>query len=388
MDVPPGYLDHACLGVPGPATTDAVSGAVADLAAAPPRGTEQSIAWLELAARAREQVARLVGAHRDDITLVQNTTEGLATVLTALPWRAGDVVVVADREFLAAVTVCRWLAHARGLDLRIADGPAPEQLRPHLGPTTRAVVLSAVGEVSGVQADVAAAGAACADVGAVLVVDGAQEAGVVHRHLPSSGADAYATGGHKWLRAPFGTGFLWTSPRLRDQLVPPARGYLALAEPAGGWGAYLGSPGRDARQPIPFRADAAALEGGGTPNWVGALALRTAVGSLLAAGPARIERQATALADRLRSAVTERGFQHCLMDPAGSSPLVGLAIDEGATGVDTRLADRGVHVSVRGALGQRVLRVSCHGWNRSEDVDLLLEAIDDGVVPLAECRQS
>lgn len=381
--VPRGYLDHACVGLPSRRTRDAVTSAIGGLDTADVGATERSVGWLEQAGLARTAAAELFGASPDDVTLVQNTTDGLATVLTALPWRPGDALVLADREFVGTAAVCRSVARARSLELRVADGPAPEQIAPHVDGRTRAVVLSAVAEVSGVRADLRGVAEVCGRFDAALVVDGTQEAGVLARDMPASGADAYTAGGQKWLRCPFGAGVLWTSPRLRGRLVPGARGYLAVAEPDGGWGSYLASPGRDAADPLAFRDDGAALESGGTPNWVGAVALRAATRELLDAGPARVERRAMDLAGALRAGLRERGLGACLVDPSDTSPLVSVAVDGSAADLEASLAIRGVRASVRGALGVLALRVSCHGWNERADVDLVLDAVDSGLVPLA-----
>jgi selenocysteine lyase/cysteine desulfurase len=118
------------------------------------------------------------------------------------------------------------------------------------------------------------------------------------------------------------------------------------------------------------------------PNWVGAVALRVAVGELLDAGPTRVERRALELAARLRAGLRERGLGRTLVDQADTSPLVSVVLSESVADVEAVLGHRGVRASVRGALGIRVLRVSCHGWNQPEDIDLLLDAVDDGVLPL------
>lgn len=386
--VPFGYLDHACLGPPSRAGVGAVRRAIAEAADGRGSATESSVRRLGAAGRTRRALGALFGAAESDISLVQNTTDGLATVLGALPWRAGDAVVIADREFVGAMAVCRSLARARSLEVRVAAGQRPGQIAACLDRRARAVVVSAVGEVSGVRADLAAIAEVCAPSGSMLVVDGAQEAGVLTRHLPASGADAYAAGGQKWLRAPFGTGVLWTSPRLRERLVPGTRGYLALEEPAGGWGAYLARPNRDAADELAFNADGAALESGGTPNWLGAVGLAAAVRELLDVGSAILEQRALGLGRRLRDGLEHRGLAGALLDPAGSSALVSLSLAGSAEDVEAALATRSIRASVRGALGYRALRVSCHGWNTPDDIDLLLEAVDDGLVPAADRRSS
>ena len=54
--------------------------------------------------------------------------------------------------------------------------------------------------------------------------------------------DAIVCGGHKWLNAPVGRGFLYVAPRLRDRLRPAHWGYLNIAEPEQGWAEYVATP--------------------------------------------------------------------------------------------------------------------------------------------------
>ena len=58
-------------------------------------------AWLATYDALRSSAARLTGALPEEIALVKNTSEGIATVAIGLDWRAGDKVVAFKEEFPA-----------------------------------------------------------------------------------------------------------------------------------------------------------------------------------------------------------------------------------------------------------------------------------------------
>lgn len=334
---------------------------------------------------ARRAVAQLLAADARDVSLVESTTQGLAAVLGAMPWRPGDNAVLGDREFPGAATILRTVAHRCGIEVRAVPGDVTvESVLGMVDARTRAVVVSAVAEVTGRRLDVPTVAAGLGQAGptghgAALVVDGAQEAGVIAVDLPGSGAAAYACGGHKWLRSPFGTGFLWTAPWLRESLRP-TRGYLALDTPSVGWPEYLANPDRDALDPLPLRGDGAALEIGGTPAWCGAVALAHAADRAVLAGPARTEATALRLAAALREGLRELGLHAGLADPVGGSGIVTVAPPGGvrtAPAVAAALEARGVLVSARAARGVGGLRFSVHGHDRDEDVAAALSGLDN-----------
>src|SRR4029077_17806474 len=57
--------------------------------------------WLETYEALRVAAARLICASRDEIALVKNTSEGIATVAMGLDWRPGDRIVAFREEFPA-----------------------------------------------------------------------------------------------------------------------------------------------------------------------------------------------------------------------------------------------------------------------------------------------
>src|SRR5690606_38468421 len=65
--------------------------------------------------RARQALARYVGADPGEIALTQNTTEGINIVAAGLDWNAGDEVVITDLEHVAGIAPWKMLAERRGV---------------------------------------------------------------------------------------------------------------------------------------------------------------------------------------------------------------------------------------------------------------------------------
>ncbi|HEX5724866.1 MAG TPA: aminotransferase class V-fold PLP-dependent enzyme [Longimicrobiaceae bacterium] len=189
-------------------------------------------------ARARRAAARLVGAHEDEIALLPNTSYGLNLAAHALPLRPGQRIVVSDREFPANVYPWMRLREAEGVRLDLV--PTDAQGRPDeerlLAELDRGDVglfaLSAVQFASGWSADLARFGRACRERGAWFVVDAIQAVGCLPVDVRAAQVDVLATGAHKWLCSPFGTGFAYVRRELVERLQPGVVGWTAFTATA------------------------------------------------------------------------------------------------------------------------------------------------------------
>ncbi|HAK60311.1 MAG TPA: aminotransferase, partial [Nitrospiraceae bacterium] len=67
-------------------------------------------------ARVRTLSAKLIGAEPEEIAFVKNTSHGLSLVAEGLSWKAGDNMVVYEKEFPA--NLFPWLSLRRkGVDV-------------------------------------------------------------------------------------------------------------------------------------------------------------------------------------------------------------------------------------------------------------------------------
>jgi selenocysteine lyase/cysteine desulfurase len=74
--------------------------------------------WCHLAETdIKQRIGQMIGADRNEIAFIKNTTEGLVTVANGLDWRDGDNVIVADIEYPSNV-YCWMNLRRRGVELR------------------------------------------------------------------------------------------------------------------------------------------------------------------------------------------------------------------------------------------------------------------------------
>ena len=184
-------------------------------------------------AAARLGIAQLINADPSEIALATNTGFGLHLAARALPLKAGDTVLLSDKEFPA--NVYPWLLlREQGIKVEMArcrsEGwPDEEHLLERLrDPSVRVLAVSFVQFSNGYRADLKKLGAACRANGTFLVVDGIQGVGNSVLDVRETPIDILACGGQKWLLSPWGSGFVYVRKELIEQLEPTITGWMAF----------------------------------------------------------------------------------------------------------------------------------------------------------------
>jgi len=168
----------------------------------------------ELLAWSRGCLADYLGAERDDLVYITNTTTGINAVARSLRLQPGDEVVTTDHEYGACdITwelVCRR-AGARyvkqALPLPLPPDPAEEIWR-GVTPRTRVLYLSHITSATALILPVAELCRRARHAGILTVIDGAHAPGQLALELDALGADVYVGNCHKWLCAPKGAAVL------------------------------------------------------------------------------------------------------------------------------------------------------------------------------------
>jgi selenocysteine lyase/cysteine desulfurase len=184
-------------------------------------------------AAARLGIAQLLNCEPSEVALATNTGFGLNLAARALPLKAGDTVLLSDREFPA--NVYPWLLlKDQGIKVEIArcrpEGwPDEDHLLERLrDPSVRVLAISFVQFSNGYRADLKKLGDACRANGTYLVVDGIQGVGNSVLDLRATPVDILACGGQKWLLSPWGSGFVYVRKELIVQLEPMITGWMAF----------------------------------------------------------------------------------------------------------------------------------------------------------------
>ncbi|MGH3734555.1 MAG: aminotransferase class V-fold PLP-dependent enzyme [Micromonosporaceae bacterium] len=327
----------------------------------------------EVIERARGSAARLMGVPVADLAFVKNTTEGLGFVANGLDWSPGDRVVVPDLDFPS--TLFPFLALAdRGVrvDRVTPTGPAgalPVEAyaeRIAAGPAPKLVVASWVQFRQGWRTDLAALAALCRDTDALLCVDAIQGLGVLPARLEAWGVDVAVAGGHKWLLGPEGAGLLYVRGSRLEQLRPLEPGWRSVADRED-WDSL----------DLVYEPTARRLEGG-TPNTTGIAGLGTALDLLLDAGVDEVWRHVDRLCQRACESLTDVGATVVSdRSPGGRSGIVAFTV---AGMPASRLLDvlrrRGIACAARGG----VLRISPHGYNTEQEVNVFVDTVRQAVL--------
>ncbi|MET0135008.1 MAG: aminotransferase class V-fold PLP-dependent enzyme [Kibdelosporangium sp.] len=175
----------------------------------------------------RTTAAAYLGGDRGQIALTDSTTMGLGLLYSGLRLRPDQDVVTSTHDFTAHHTALELMSRRTGAPVRrvpLYDDPhaATEagivtRLRAAITPKTRVVAVTWVHSSTGVRLPLPAIAAMLTEVNAgraagdraLLCVDGVHGFGAVDLPVAASGCDFLATGTHKWLFGPRGTGLLW-----------------------------------------------------------------------------------------------------------------------------------------------------------------------------------
>ena len=180
---------------------------------------------------ARRKVGRFINAYSpQEIVFVRNTTEAIN--LVALSWgRANvgqtDVIILSVMEHHSNLVPWQLLAQATAARLEFigldSEGRLVmddlERLLDEFGTRVKLVGVSGMSNVLGTINPVAEIAARTHDVGALLLVDGAQSVPHIPVDVREIGADFLAFSGHKML-GPTGIGALWARKAILRGMPP------------------------------------------------------------------------------------------------------------------------------------------------------------------------
>ncbi|MCK5833774.1 aminotransferase class V-fold PLP-dependent enzyme [bacterium] len=180
--------------------------------------------------RLRANLERLIGGESGTVCLVPNTSVGINIISSGFPWKTGDRILLGNLEFPA--NTYPWSSCKRlGVEIDWLDMDSgeitPEMVEMAINEQTRLLAISSVQFSDGYRTDLEAISKVCRKHDVFLFVDGIQSAGALKIDVIRSGIDAFASGGQKHMLSPYGTGFLYVSPRAMRLIVQAYDGWLA-----------------------------------------------------------------------------------------------------------------------------------------------------------------
>lgn len=314
-------------------------------------------AWLATYDGLRTAAATLIGGAPEDIAIVKNTSEGIATIAMGFDWRPGDKIVAFEEEFPANYYPWKRL-EATGVKVEwLSIFDSLEKIDAACQ-GARLLAISFVQYLSGYRADLAALGEICRRRGCFFVVDAIQGLGAFPVDVRKCGIHALSSDGHKWLLGPEGCGILYIDASLRERVAPVEFGYTNVAR-------YTDYGTRD----MTLRPDAGRYECG-TLNTIGCYGLEAAIDFLLQVGVERVAPAVQSLGDRIAAGVASKGYELLgRRTPATGAGIVSFrkpGVDSGA--IVRQLTQR--HIVTANRSGW--VRTSPHFYISPEEIDRML----------------
>ena len=329
----------------------------------------------------RAKVADWVGAAEPaEIIWTRGTTEAINLMSTA--WGLdnvgeGDEILISVLEHHSNIIPWQLLARRTGAVIKYIELDEQgrwilDELPRLLTDRTKVVAISHVSNALGTVNPVKRVAAAAHEVGALVLVDGAQGAVHMKVDVQDLGVDCYAFSGHK-MCGPTGIGALWARRDLLDSM-----------EPYQGGGEMIHFVGRDESSwaTVPHKFEA------GTPNIAGAIGMGTAIDFLSGVGMdaiAKHERELLKYALERMSAVD--GIRiYGPQSPDEHSALISFTLgDAHPHDISTILDSEGIAVRAGHHCAQLAMqhfgisataRASIYLYNTESDIDRLIEGLE------------
>jgi isopenicillin-N epimerase len=319
-------------------------------------------------AEARQVLGRFVGSAADDLLFVDNATVGMNLVAANLRLQPGDEVLANDHEYGAVLRTWERACRRSGARLVVGQIPVPltytgevvDAIFRSATDRTKLIVFSHVTSPTAIVMPAEAISLAARHRGIPVCIDGPHALAMRPLELARLDCDYYTASCHKWLCAPFGSGFLYVHPRRQATMEPLVVSWGRTPEGhAPSWRDEFTWSGT--RDPSTFLATAAAIE------------------FLEKIGLDAFRERTHQLARRARSLITSlTGLDALVPDsPEWYGSMISLPLPPGeAAPLQQALWEKyQIEVPIVEWNGRRLVRPSCHLYTQEGELERLAEAL-------------
>jgi cysteine desulfurase/selenocysteine lyase len=224
------YMNNGAIAPTPLSTIKAVTDFMLKSAEAGPDAPEISDYIISLLHELRTRIAYLINCERDEVVLVQSTTEGLNIVANGISWEPGDAILVRGGRHEHYANYLPWvsLSQRKGVQLRelaideagyFEFGELEKSMK-----GARLLTMSHALYNTGAIMPLEEVGRVAQENATLFCVDAAQTAGTIPIDVKKIGCHFMAFPGFKWLCGPIGIGAFYCSKKASEMLMPPAIG--------------------------------------------------------------------------------------------------------------------------------------------------------------------
>lgn len=319
---------------------------------------------------ARALFAQIINAREDDVAIVPAASYGVSVAARNLHLERGQTVVVLAEQFPSNIYAWRESARQAGATVLAVERPEHGDLSravlDHLDERSAVVSLPHCHWADGALLDLDSISRRCRELGASLVLDVTQSAGVMPVDVQQIQPDFLIAACYKWLLGPYSTGFLYAAPHRQDGLPIEFN-----------WRARLGSEhfAGLVNYEDRFLPGARRFDVGECANFHTLPAVIAALEQILEWGVASIADTLAARTADLAERAASLGLES-LEANRRAGHFLGLRFAQGVPeGLLEALKKANVYVSVRGDS----LRITPHLYNNDADADRLMHALQQTI---------
>lgn len=317
----------------------------------------------------KQQLANFIDCKSQDLILVDNATYAMSLVASQFPLGPNDEVLTTDHEYVPVIRM--WQQRCDHVGAKLSVVTLPEQIESNdqiittlttqVTDRTRLLVISHITSPTALILPIQEICQVFSAAGIPVCVDGPHAPAQIDLQLSQLKCAFYTASCHKWLSAPLGTGFLFAQPKWQSFISPFVKGWGRLP------------PATTAHWNEQFFWE-------GTRELSHFLAVPAAIEYLTNLGPNSFRERTYWLASYIESAlcnlfktrpIAERKLGHY-----GSMCHVPLPPGDWS-GLQKTLRDEvGIEVMVNQFGGRWFLRVSCHLYTNTPQLDLLVKTLE------------
>ena len=179
-------------------------------------------------ASAIDRVESFTGAESGSVAFVENSTVGVNTILSNLPVKPGEGILVTDHEYFDSMNSLRVHAEHKAASIQIVNLPFPvlsedqilEAFAEAVDSTTKFALIDHIVSATGMILPLKRIIDLLAGMGVKTVVDGAHGPGQVPLCLSELGCLAYVGNCHKWICSPRSAAVLYVNPDFQKDFLP------------------------------------------------------------------------------------------------------------------------------------------------------------------------